>query len=333
MNEPDMFVTTAIGTVGPPEASVTLAAAPPQISAREAEELLEIQAALVKRGERANMNQVRARAAHEADFAAVARNASAVALLLAASDLRRVDSCLPVNSDYIEANLKSYAHTEDLDTRDMLAFEPYWRPARGTAFLTDEYTLVTARHVFNDNAALCALRHGKLRAVFGYEFSGNSRPIDVFARHRQLFDVEAIDPFPHPGAIPPGDDWIKLRLTESATRNARRYPLTVSTEPPATTTRVYTLGHPNGVTMRYVSTALPLEVNSGNFRAFVDAYENSSGTPVFSADSHSVIGMVTASSQPSGLVKVEGEHRRISQLCLPEYAEQATLCIRSAAFS
>jgi hypothetical protein len=303
---------------------------PPAISAAEAAIRLQRQAELVAAGYRANMHQIWQRSAGNHCFQSVELNARAVGILVSEAKLRRPGSVLPPRGPAIEANLRPYGALYSLDRADMLYLEPFWDLAFSTCFLVRKSTVMTARHTFcQDSSAMDALLDGTLRVVFGYAFTQNGRPCDVFYTGTNVFSVKPVAPF----ACPATEDWIALELRGDATDGGRRQPLRVSTDSLAADTPVYTLGYPMRTSLRYVHTELPLQLGSDVFRAYVDAYRGSSGSPVISAASNEVVGMVAESSQQGGRVQVFGEDRWVSLMCLPGRVDEATLCIYSAAFA
>ena len=300
------------------------------ISPAVAADLLRKQACLIERNERADMNKVRQLSLANAHFAAVLNNGRAVGLLVAEDNLRRKGSSLGTRGACIEANLHPYGSKFSLDRHDMLYSDTWWSKAIGTCFLVDDKKVLTTRHSFVcDSGAQIALQTGTLRVVFGYQFTQNDRPCEVFCDKLDVFEIKAIK-------LPPPEkgDWIALELKHSATKSGRRTKLNVKADPPTANTPVYSLGHQMQTSLRYTKTDLPLSPSASGFDAFLDAYDGSSGAPVFSAQSHEVIGMVAASYQSKGLVRVDevGERRFVSLLCLPEYSK-ATLCVHSAAFA
>ncbi len=324
----EIFVSTAvtlsgIDDTGYPGETKALAGITPE----EATKLIRKQVTLIALGERAEVNQVHALSKCSGHFANVQRSARAVGMLVPEIHLRSSDSNRAPNDPCIDAKLFPYGAHFSLDPRDMLYSDTWWKGAVGSCFLVEDQKVITARHVFKDSGARQALENGSLRVVFGYQFTHSNRPRDIFCKGIDYFDVKAMNwPPPWKG------DWIALELTDCATQGGRREKLAVSPDAPAAGTPVYSLGHPNHASLRYVKTSLPLELSADQFGAYLDAYDVSSGSPVFSADSHAVIGLVRASFQSTGRIPVIGGPLNISPLCLPEYSK-ATLCVYSAAFA
>jgi len=331
MNGSNLYVSTAVGTNIKSRPLFMETEKPPKISSDEAERIIEKQRQLVADGARANMHEVGRRAMADSHFKSVQRNSSAVGFLVGANDLaRQAENC-----ELLEAPLQPYGPRRELDPRDMLYAESLWPTGFGTCFLTKDSEVMTAAHVFcRDSGAWQALRDGTLRAVFGYAVETDGQVARVFRENLQVFAVKPQTVVcPPPGqSFPLADDWIKLALVEPATVGGRT-PLLVSSDPPTINTPVYTLGHPNGVSLRYVRTSIQLETQAHGFSAFLDAYNRSSGSPVFSADDHSVVGLVKFSYQPGGRFAVlDSDGLHVSQLCLPDFVEKATLCVNSVAF-
>jgi hypothetical protein len=97
---------------------------------------------------------------------------------------------------------------------------------------------------------------------------------------------------------------------------------------------VYTLGHPAGLTLRYSRSMSIAKGSSGTtFRAFLDAYPISSGSPVFDSATHKLAGIVRSGRIDSGLGRVIGEDRRVSLVCAAGGDVEATLCVASDAIT
>jgi V8-like Glu-specific endopeptidase len=56
---------------------------------------------------------------------------------------------------------------------------------------------------------------------------------------------------------------------------------------------VYVMGHPCGLPLKYAPGATIKETNPNYFRADLDVYGSNSGSPVFCAETHELIGIVS----------------------------------------
>jgi V8-like Glu-specific endopeptidase len=329
MKDLDVHVCSSI-VVCPKAPFVALPGCTPKKSLPESDvqEILKKQKELLALGERGQLNDIRKMACSYPRLEGALLNSRSVGILVADGDLRHESSTLGIEEPCFEARLGGYGAVCNIHSEDMLRPEPWWPTALGTCFLVGDQTIMTARHIFRDNRAFNALTTGNLRVVFDYQFKTDNQARRVFCRGINCFDVVKtnIDP------CAPIHDAVALDLTKSATKSGERTALTISKDSLSEKTPVYSLGHPMNVTQRYAYTAESLQLEQHAFRAWLDAYDGSSGSPVFSATSHKVIGLVKKSSQSAPTVESQQTGLRVSQLCLPAYAETATLCVSSAAF-
>ena len=87
-----------------------------------------------------------------------------------------------------------------------------------------------------------------------------------------------------------GSDWALLELAYPVAHR----PLVLSAERPVRHQRVYMLGHPSGLPMKYAGPASVRRVDAkGHFVAGLDAFGGNSGSPVFDAASHRVVGILS----------------------------------------
>jgi hypothetical protein len=138
----------------------------------------------------------------------------------------------------------------------------------------------------------------------GWEHFQHSRQLAIFdylARHGcdtpvqlQADSVVAIEPAPlfSPGAVDEAQrcagDWVLLRLARPVHRASAR----VEIAAPRVGAAAYVLGHPLGLPVKLGQGGHVLSADAATFRVGLDTYTGSSGSPVFDADSHALIGIV-----------------------------------------
>jgi hypothetical protein len=140
----------------------------------------------------------------------------------------------------------------------------------------------------------------------GWEHFQHARQLAIFdylARHGcdvpvqlRLQSAAAIEPVPVLGADGGGvgdapqcaGDWVVLRLAQRVGRPADAVPLAE----PRLGGSAYVLGHPLGLPAKLTEGGAVLGVDRTTFRLDVDTYTGNSGSPVFDADSHALIGLV-----------------------------------------
>jgi hypothetical protein len=258
-------------------------------------------------------------------------NIERVGLLVARIELTAGD--LPtVDAPEFDANLVPYEIEDPLDPRDMLSGAWMWNEPIGTCVLLKDRTILTSRHVFGTPNCSYLLQ-GNVFAVFGHSVRPDGQPKRAFTLNRDVFQV--VPPATFQLASPREEDRVELELSDPENVLGGRPPVTVIS-PFNVKGDVYTLGHPNGLTLRYsrsraIEPGIPDFPN--NFRARLDAYPIASGSPVFEVGSDALIGIVMAGDLGSGRATVKGETRFVSRVCAPQDGSiVATLCLASDAF-
>lgn len=137
-------------------------------------------------------------------------------------------------------------------------------------------------------------------AVFDYAVAPGGDDPTLLPRDRVL----AVAPYPvagpesHDGAAHCEGDWVVLGLQQAVThlgavrppelRDARRR------------RGVYALGHPRGLPLKLVENGTVLAVTGCTFRTDLDTYVGNSGSPVFDARTHALVGVVTDGQKDEG---------------------------------
>ena len=89
-------------------------------------------------------------------------------------------------------------------------------------------------------------------------------------------------------------DWVVLRLQ----RPRPAPPVTIAKVNVGTA--VYTLGHPLGLPLKLADRARVLSADDVSFRADLDTFTGNSGSPVFDAESHALVGLVVEGQKDQG---------------------------------
>jgi V8-like Glu-specific endopeptidase len=185
--------------------------------------------------------------------------------------------------------------------------EPFWdQPIvierNGTAFgdygysgyLVTEDTVLTCWHGWEQFSQRAQI------AVFGYAMHADaSEPTEMAAR--QVLPVAA-----YPEVLPPpaaqrvscSGDWVLLRLEHPVSHLGAVAAPQIAAPLPGRA--VYTLGYPCGLPLKIAANATILDVADGVFRTDLDTFVGNSGSPVFDAASHALVGMVVAGQQDRG---------------------------------
>lgn len=137
-------------------------------------------------------------------------------------------------------------------------------------------------------------------AVFDYAMrSGAGAPTSLPASR-----IHAISPYPLARAASPGaespceGDWVLLKLSSRVTHLGSLSRTRVASA--ARGGGVYTLGHPRGLPLKLAANATVLSVGTGEFRTDLDTYVGNSGSPVFDAATHALVGVVIEAQKDDG---------------------------------
>jgi hypothetical protein len=159
--------------------------------------------------------------------------------------------------------------------------------------------------------------------------SGSDRSLELSAD--SVIEVAATPVFGPDEAIEAmrcAGDWVLLRLVRPVARTLA--PIEFTT--PRSGAPAYALGHPLGLPLKLAQGGRVLGVEGATFRATLDTYTGSSGSPVFDADSHALIGIV--SEGPPGVGDFTAvldrkcyAYRRI------DGAAPGTVCVAASCFS
>jgi V8-like Glu-specific endopeptidase len=148
-------------------------------------------------------------------------------------------------------------------------------------------------------------------AVFGYAMSETGSARSAVERRRA--EIVAIEPYPvaegmvgedraGSGQLAAGNDWMVLRLARPVSADvAPSEPLQLGSARAGQA--VYTLGYPCGLPLKLADRAHVLSagpVDDPTFRANLDTFVGNSGSPVFDARDHSLLGLVVESQKGAG---------------------------------
>ena len=144
-----------------------------------------------------------------------------------------------------------------------------------TAFLVAPRVLVTAGHCYND------VRLDETRFVFG--FRGDKEPFPKTFKNDDVYIGADL--------IRGSEDYAIITLNRDVVGRAV-LPVDRKTKVKATDA-VYVIGHPAGLPLKYAPGAIIRSVGFERFTANLDVLGGNSGSPVFLASTHDVIGMHT----------------------------------------
>lgn len=166
-----------------------------------------------------------------------------------------------------------------------------------TAYLLDAETLLTCWHGWEHMAD--EAQH----AVFDYAIGAPARTSDE-PTSLPAERVYAIHPYPlgmparTSDSAPIVGDWVVLRLERPVTHLGPLAPTRFAR--PRRGRAVYALGHPRGLPLKLTDSARVLATDGATFRTDLDTYVGNSGSPVFDATTHSLVGLVVEGQKDEG---------------------------------
>jgi hypothetical protein len=169
-----------------------------------------------------------------------------------------------------------------------------WEAFGYSAYLLGPAALLTCWHGWEQAAAEPQF------AVFDYALRGDGTPPTELPPGR----VYPLSPYPlaRPGGAGGADlcdgDWVILAL-ERPVDHLADVPLP-ATATPRLGDAVYALGHPRGLPLKLADNATVRETDGGTFRTDLDTYVGNSGSPVFCARTHALLGIVAEAQKGEG---------------------------------
>ena len=196
--------------------------------------------------------------------------------------------------DNIQDNRNGYfslGHKQFGKSFNLHRSEPYYRQpiAEGrlcTGFLVKENVIATAGHCADEGNVKA------LRFVFGYEMKGSRSPVTQVPSQDVYCGEEIINRIYDPKRS--GADWALVKLDRKVTG---RETVTLAKTDIRRNKPVYILGHPCGLPLKYVPEEPVKAVDRAFFAAELSVYGGNSGSPVFSGETHEVVGIVVRGEQ------------------------------------
>jgi hypothetical protein len=121
---------------------------------------------------------------------------------------------------------------------------------------------------------------------------------------------------------------VLLRLVRTVARPLAPLPIAA----PRPGALAYVLGHPLGLPLKLAQGGRVLGVEGATFRVALDTYTGNSGSPVFDADSHALIGIVSEGPPGVGDFTPQADQQCYSYRH-SETALGGTLCVASSCFA
>ncbi|MGB0523745.1 MAG: trypsin-like serine peptidase [Flammeovirgaceae bacterium] len=173
-----------------------------------------------------------------------------------------------------------------------------------TGFLVHEQIMATAYHCVypsDNHDTLPDKPWEDLRVIFDFH-AGNKGAISTLIHNdTQVYSFKSV--IAGEGQESPAEpDWILLKLDRPV---HDRPPLPMSNQKPAYKTKLYIIGHPISLPLKYADDATSIDYSRTNnpiyrrhcFMAKLDSYGGNSGSPVFNAKTHKVEGILTGGKE------------------------------------
>jgi hypothetical protein len=180
---------------------------------------------------------------------------------------------------FMQLSVTNYGETFNLCENEPFYHQPTAANHMCTGVLVGEDVIVTAAHFANEK------NFTDLRFVFGFLMIDPITPVTGVHKENIYKGVEIL----HRVHNQEGD-WTLVKLDRKVTDReiAVLSQKNIFYEQP-----VYIIGHPCGLPLKYTPGARVEDITGNYFRAYLDIYGSSSGSPVFCAETHELIGIVS----------------------------------------
>ena len=162
--------------------------------------------------------------------------------------------------------------------------ERFWSQPIGahcTVFLVKPNVVVTAGHCV-DSCSNINNQNFLKRIVFGFKMEDKSNPTKI-VENKNIYEVEKVLVRKIGGV-----DYAVITLDRDVEGIK---PVKLASKDVKKGDKVYLIGYPTGLPIKYAPNAKVLSVGSTSFKASVDAYGGNSGSPVFNLDNE-VVGIL-----------------------------------------
>jgi V8-like Glu-specific endopeptidase len=177
-------------------------------------------------------------------------------------------------------NVKNYGEVFNLWEGEKFRDQPIAAGKICTGFLVEKDVIATAAHIAKKSNV------ENLRFVFGYRMLSPKMPV-TRVPGKDIYKGTKIKA--HVLNRSDGTDYALVQLDRQV---EGRDVLKLSPAEISRTQDIYILGHPCGLPLKYSPGAKVRQFNENFFAADLDVYMRNSGSPVFSMETHEVIGML-----------------------------------------
>lgn len=205
----------------------------------------------------------------------ILRNSNSIAAICLASslvDMGNGDSLLET---------RNFGKHLNLNENEPFRHQPIAAGLVGTAFLVKDDVMATAGHCVNERNL------DQLRFVFGYKMR-NSTDIASQVPNQEIFSGKDVIARSY-HCRDSKSDWALVKLQDKVLRHPV---VKLSGHNIESKESVYVIGHPLGLPLKYAPGAKVNNTERDFFSADLDIYSRNSGSPVFDAKTHEVVGIV-----------------------------------------
>jgi AraC-like DNA-binding protein len=186
---------------------------------------------------------------------------------------------IPCDKRFSQLETVSFGETFNLCLSEPFFDQPIGAGSMCTGVLVAEDVIATAAHFVNDKNLI------DIRFVFGFVMQYPITPVTKVPNENIYKGIEILHRVNNPEC-----DWALVKLDrkvlggEIATLSKNK----VFNEQP-----IYIIGHPCGLPLKFAPGAYVDDYTDSYFKSDLDTYSGNSGSPVFCAQTHEVIGIVS----------------------------------------
>jgi V8-like Glu-specific endopeptidase len=194
------------------------------------------------------------------------------------------DNLLGLGDGNFKLRVKSYRETYTLCPDEKFSDQPAAAISIATGVLVHDDVVLTSAHYANKRNV------GSLRFVFNFvmldSLTANTqiKGVDIYSGEEILHREYDVD---EPGST--GSDWALVKLDRKV---KGRQSVILSKQSAFIEQPIYTIGYPCGLPLKYAPGAAIQKIEKAYFMADLDVFDGNSGSPVFSAESHELLGIV-----------------------------------------
>lgn len=209
----------------------------------------------------------------------IRKNALTVAVVCVKNDL------LDIGRGYSQLRVKAYGNALDLCVSESFYDQPMGTGSLCTGFLVADDVVVTTAH-FTDSTNV-----KNLRFLFGYAMVDADTALTKMLNDKIYHGAEILHrEYDNVGRNTTGSDWALVRLDRKV---VGQEVAVLSTSNVFLKQPIYIIGHPCGLPLKYAPGTVEQNIGSAYFMAHVDVFMGNSGSPVFCAETHELVGILT----------------------------------------